>query len=180
MEPGSNITLPEKYRDIILPILQSYPEIADLKITFRLVDKFSVPYGTMPAPASLFKSPPEREYIITILEEAEEPLRSALFRNLPPNGKTAVIAHELCHVIQFNRLSSLQLMMTVILYSTLPAMKKKLERGADEGAILHGYGQELYEHAVFIRSIPDYVKERPEIDKHYLYLDEIIKRLKVS
>lgn len=180
MNAYPNISIPEKYRDIIAPVLDNYPEITHLKITFRLVTKFSVPYGTMPSPLSVFRPRSKREYFINILEDAEEPMRSALFKNLPPNAQTAVIAHELCHVIQFNRLSSPALLVTLILYGMFPPMKKKLERAADEGAIVHGYGKELYEQAVFIRSIPGYIDQRPEIDKHYLYLDEIIKRLKVQ
>jgi len=171
-----NKSFPEKYEIPILTALAAYPGLKTTKINFKLSNSHPVPYSTMPATVSIFSPAAHREYDITILEKAEEPGWSALFRNLSLSAQIAVIAHELAHVAYFQALSIPQLVKTLLLYP-LPGTKKKLERAADDAAIKHGFGKELYEHAVYIRSIPGYTRERPEIYKYYLQLDEIMERL---
>jgi hypothetical protein len=55
-----------------------------------------------------------------------------------------------------------------------------IERGADKGAIEHGCGQQLYKHALYLRSIPGYVEKRPAINKYYLKPYEILELLKLN
>jgi hypothetical protein len=170
-------TIPACYEESILPALLSYPELSEIRIHFKLTKKHPVPYGTTPTFLSLFRSPANRTYYITLLEEAEEPERSALFRNLHPDARTAVIAHELVHVVQFNRCSAGALLKIMLMYP-FPAFKRKIERGADLGAIEHGFGEGLYKHAVYLRSIPGYLLMRPELNKYYLKPDEILERIR--
>src|SRR4051794_22944838 len=94
-EVGLNKVIPSKYEKPILKALSAYPELKHIRIHFKLTSKHPVPYGTTPTFASLFRKAGKRIYYITILEEAQEPERSALFRNLPEEAQIAVIAHEL-------------------------------------------------------------------------------------
>jgi hypothetical protein len=173
---GSNKVIPIRYKTSILTALASYPELKNVRINFRLVNRHPVPYGTTLSLASLFKSHEKRTYYITLLEEAEEPEYSALFRNLSEEKRVAVIAHELVHVLQFSKCSPFQLLQIAIMYQ-FPFFKKKMERDADLGAIKHGFGKGLYDHAVYLRRIPGYIKKRPDINKCYLKPEEIMKYL---
>ncbi|MCW3076695.1 MAG: hypothetical protein JWO32_1304 [Bacteroidetes bacterium] len=171
-----NKVIPLQYEKPILTALAAYPELTSTHIHFKLTDKHPVPYGTTPTLGSLFKPPHKRIYYITLLEESQPPELAALFKNLSFEAQVAVIAHELVHVVQFNSCSAANLLKTMLMYP-LPAFKKKLERGADTGAIEHGFGSALYSHAVHLRSIPGYEEKRPEINKYYLKPGEILELL---
>jgi hypothetical protein len=166
----------KKYEEPILTALRSYPELKDVCIHFKLVKKHPAPYSTSPSFRSLFASKDKRVYHIYLLEEASGPEEKALFKNLTFEGQVAVIAHELVHVIQFHSCSRAELIKTALQYP-LPGKKREMERGADKGAIEHGFGKHLYEHAVYIRSIPGYIQKRPELNMYYLQPFEILLRL---
>ena len=171
-EFGNLKDIPVKYEREILIALSHFPELKKEDINFQLALHSSVPYGTKPSFASCFIPKNKRTYTITILEAAESPTKEALFRNLTENMRIAVIAHELTHVKQYSKCNPVSLLKTFILYMT-PKYKRKIERNADIGAIEHGFGNELLEHALYIRSIPGYLKVRPEINKDYLLPLEI-------
>src|SRR4051794_20632192 len=96
-----NKSIPEKYEIPILTALAGYPGLKGTKINFKLSNAHPLPYGTMPTMFSMFSPAGQRQYEITILEKAEEPTWSALFRNLSVSAQIAVIAHELAHVEYF-------------------------------------------------------------------------------
>jgi hypothetical protein len=169
----NNKRIPEKYKSSILKALSFFPELEDVKIHFVLTNSNSMLYSTKPTLLSIFLPPAKRKFKVSLLEKAEEPHYSALFKNLTEEKQLAVIAHELTHVIQFHSCSAAQLIMKLICYP-IPAIKRKLERNADLGAITHGQGVGLYNHAVYLRTIPGYLEKRPEINKYYLLPDEIL------
>jgi hypothetical protein len=173
---GYNKEIPAKYEAPILSALAAYPELEKIRIRFNLADQHSVTYGTTPTLLSFFKRPENRVYDITLLEEAKEPEQSALFKNLTEPMQTAVIAHELMHVLQYNARPRKEMWKLCLTYP-FPSHKRKLERGADIGAIERGFGEGLYAHAIYIRSIPGYLEQRPDIDKYYLKPAEILERL---
>jgi hypothetical protein len=169
-----NKVIPEKYEGPILIALSCFPELADAKIHFVLTNSNSMLYSTKPFLGAIFLPPAKRKYKVSLLEKAKEPHYSALFKNLSEEKQVAVIAHELTHVIQFHFCSAAQLIKKLLSYP-FPAVKKKMERDADIGAIMHGQGMGLYHHAVYLRSIPGYLEKRPEINKYYLTPDEILE-----
>ncbi|MCE3228672.1 MAG: Uncharacterized protein K0S32_3223 [Bacteroidetes bacterium] len=170
---GKNKVIPSQYELPVLMALAAYPELRDVHVEFLPVSKLSVPYATVPEKSSLFKSPDKRKYIVQLLEEAKEPEFSALFKNLPLDAQIAVIGHELVHVLQYHRCNVPQLLKFMFLY-TFPKFKKEIERSADIEAIRHGLGEKLHVHALYLRSIPKYIKKRPELNKHYLRPGEIL------
>jgi hypothetical protein len=176
MEMLQNITekrgFPRHYEGAILAALTGYPELKNTKIQFKTDTSHPVPYGTTPDFLSYFLPASKRSYTITILEQAKGPEEKALFHNLPAECQTAVIAHELGHVVQFSRRSLPAMWMTVIMF-VFPFFKKKMERGADKLAIHHGFGDELLKQCLFLRAIPGYIQQRPAVVKNYLSPSEI-------
>jgi hypothetical protein len=170
--------IPKKYEKEILIALSHYPELRNVHIVFSLADHASVPYGTKPQFSSCFRLKKNRCYTITLLEKASYPESEALFKNLSENMRIAVIAHELFHVVQYHH-GSFSLVKTV--FKFIPqATRRKLERAADIGAIQHGFGEGLLEHANYIRSIPGYVEKRPAINTDYLQPAEIMYLVNTS
>jgi hypothetical protein len=175
-EFGNNKKIPTQYEEVILQALSHYPELKNTHIKFELKNNHPTPYGTSPTPASIFKGIAERIYVVSLLEEADPPIRLALFKNLPLEAQRAVIGHELAHVVQYNRKNTLELMAIGLKYTNLFS-RRKIERGADIRTIEHGLGDELYIHAVYIRKIPGYVEKRKTIETDYLKPDEILDAL---
>lgn len=166
-----NKEIPKKYEKEILIALSRYPELRKVHIKFVLVETGPVPYYTKPVLASCLLPKKKREYIVSILEKAAYPESEALFEKLTERMRVGVIGHELYHVIQyhFGRFSLLRTVAAFLIH----AFRKKLERAADKGAIQHGFGKQLLEHARYIRSIPGYLQKRPSIQTDYLKPSEI-------
>jgi hypothetical protein len=178
-EFGRYKEIPPEYEEVILTALSHYPELKDTCIRFSLTDNHPVPYGTAPSIKTLLTKPSEREYTISILEEDDSPMFYALFKNLTFEARLGVMAHELAHIVQYNSCSRIELAEFMCLYALLPEFKQKIEQAADLEAIIHGFGKELLEHAIYIRSIPGYAEQRKDLDTNYLlpaeiadYLDE--------
>jgi hypothetical protein len=169
--------IPSQYETAILVALSKFPELKYVRIHFKLISKGNTLYYSTPSPASFAKQPEKRTYYVYILETAAFPESAALLKNLDFEEQEAVIAHELSHVLQFHKRSVAQLLKMFVL-STIPRFKQALERGADLSAIEHGFGKGLYRHAMYLRSIPGYLRKRPDLNKYYLKPSEILAHLK--
>ena len=177
MKTDKHIKYPAEYEEEILAVLPAYPELWDLHIHFIITDSAKVPYGTKPTLGSCFKPRKKRIYTVKLLNKAKPPLEEALFKNLTTEMRRGVIAHELMHVVQYNKCNSPKLLKTLASFA-FSSKRRMLEREADKGAIEHGFGKELLAHALYIRMIPGYVEERPAINTDYLLPAEIKRCLR--
>lgn len=167
-----NKEIPKRYEYEILIALSHYPELRDTQINFSLAVHASVPYGTKPTFASCFTLKSKRVYTITILESADYPESQALMKSLTRPMRIGVLGHELAHVKQFQNCNPFSLLKTLA-YFMVSSKRRKMERSADKTAIAHGLGEELLEHALYIRSIPGYLQKRPRLNEEYLLPSEI-------
>jgi hypothetical protein len=174
-EFGRRKVMPAIYETVILKALSHFPELKDVRIHFELKSAHPVPYGTTPSFSSFFKKPEWRTYIVTLLTEAKGPTVGALFHNLPEDAQIGVIGHELSHVLQYHRCKSKTLLKVVLFF---PMVRKFMEQDADRKTIEHGLGVHLYKWATYIRTIPGYVRQRPQINIFYLTPHEIMAYIK--
>jgi hypothetical protein len=100
-------------------------------------------------------------------------MKMALLKNCPPEAQAGVIGHELAHILQYTRLSQPRLLRFLFRY-IFKKTRRGLERGADQAAVFHGLGHELFLHACYIRSIPGYIRQNPSLDNDYLKPTEIM------
>src|ERR1043165_7583209 len=170
-----NTEIPADYQDEILKALTHYPELKGVHIIFRKKRQHPVPYSTSPSLWRILTGR-TRKYTITLREKAFGPTQKALFKNLTPEMRRGVIGHELGHVVQYESMSNLELLRFCASLVNR-SNQQKFERGADTIAIEHGLGEGLHKHAVYIRSIDGYIKERPEIVINYLAPAEILQKL---
>lgn len=173
---GQNKTMPKRYEKVILNALSHYFKLSDVQIEFLTSKTASRPTGTKPSFASLFLPAGKRKYRVTILTRAEQPMREALIKNLPEQAQLAALAHELSHVLQYEKMDRLELLKTYFSMG-ISSFRKGFEREADKITIEHGLGEELYLFAVYIRDIPGYTEKRKEINRDYFLPHEIIKFL---
>src|SRR3954465_2846415 len=94
---GTNKEIPGKYEEIILKAMSHYPELADVRITFKLKSAHAEPYETIPSVG--FK----KSYSIILLEEAEPPVEKVLLKNLPEEAQLGILGHLLAHVVQYEK-----------------------------------------------------------------------------
>lgn len=169
---GKNKQIPKKYEEEILVALSHYPGLKETSINFMLAAHASVPYGTKPTFLSCFRGSKKRNYTTTILEDAPYPESAALMKNLSFNMRVGVFGHELFHVVQYEKCNPSRLIRTLAGFA-FAAFRRKMETGADLGAISHGLGPQLLEHAKYIRRIPGYIEKRPNLNKDYLLPEQI-------
>src|SRR5690606_15396856 len=100
---GINKRIPHAYEEVILKTLSHFPELRDTKINFELRTDKKRPHSTEPSFFSILPGMGKRSYTIHILEVAVAPEDKRLLKNLPYEARVAAIAHELAHVLQFEK-----------------------------------------------------------------------------
>ena len=168
-----NVCIPEKYKAEILAALARFPELKDVSIHFRLVVHASAVYSAKPDLVSCFRSAGKRRYVVMLLEHAPYPVCAALMKHLTPEMRVSVLAHELSHIVQYEKCRSAASLLAMLGLYALPFCRRRIERNADKCAIERGLGEGLLAHANYIRSIPGYIKEQPSLDRYYLKPGEI-------
>jgi hypothetical protein len=172
---GRNKVIPKAYESVILKALSHYPELKNVRINFEFKSEHPVPYGTTPSFKSIFKKPEWRTYIVSFLTEAKGPMNKALFHNLPQEAQIGIVGHELAHVVQYNNCKTTTLLKAFLFF---PLIRKVMEQDADRQTIRRGLGLELYKWATYIRTIPGYLKQRPQINIYYLTPHEIMNYIR--
>ena len=179
---SANKTIPDKYRNQVLTALSHFPELIPVQIKFELTgagapleSNFSIP--------TLFGPKEGRVYRILIVEQEGGPYDPVLVRNLPSESQVAILAHELCHTIYYEKLNSLQIASWGLRYLFLDSFAKQHERNTDKLTILKGFGPELLQYARYVREIPEFKRayesgELKWIDEYYLPPYEIESVLK--
>ena len=141
MEFGKHKKIPASIEKPFLIALSYYPELKDTPIRFR-IKKRHTPLQTRASWTGLFKRKKIRDYVITISDSTEPMLTPVLFKNVSFNPQIGVAGHELAHVADFSRYSSLR----IIWHGIKNVSRKyidKFEFKTDSICIAHGLGYQL-------------------------------------
>ena len=147
---GTNKIIPTEYKKQILIALSFFPELKNVSIEFRVKQTCKAPLTTIPSFSSVLKSPAKRKYIITIRNLQSKNLEPILFENLPYNAQIGVIGHELSHVTDFNRQSSLQLICNGMKHVSYRYVDH-FEYNTDSICVAHGLGYQLLTWSEYVR-----------------------------
>jgi hypothetical protein len=104
-EFGNNKRIPAGYEKIMLYTLSYFPELKDHKIQFR-IRNHGAPIAARPAWGDLFRSAKKRTYMILIRSNPEARFQ---YDKAPIPGQIGILGHELCHVVEFSRKTSIDL-----------------------------------------------------------------------
>jgi len=149
-EFGKSKQIPAEYRIQILTALRYYPELKNAPIRFKIESSCCAPLTTTPKLTSIFKRKHKRSFVITIRNLRNKELQPILFKNLDFNAQIGVIGHELGHVTDFNRQSSLRLIVNGIRHIS-PKYIDQFEYSTDSICIAHGLGHQLLSWSVYVR-----------------------------
>ncbi|PHI18755.1 hypothetical protein CEQ90_16500 [Lewinellaceae bacterium SD302] len=93
---------------------------------------------------------------------------------LPDNVLIGWFAHELGHIVDYQRRTVLSMIKFILGYILLPTFRSGSERRADLFALKNGFGKELMATKLYILEqspLPDKYKDR--IKKYYMSPDEL-------
>ncbi len=140
VEYGRYKNIPQEYQLAVLIALSGYPELKDAAIDFEYK---GIKTTMLARPQLKCLILPKRSYLIRINSEAGK-RGSVSFDDLDLNAKIGIVAHELAHISKYEEQSIAGLIISGILYKTIPVYKKKLERETDRRTIDRGFGSQLY------------------------------------
>jgi len=126
---GNSKNIPAAYEAVILEALAHYPELIEVKINFVLKKKHPLPYSASLLFSDFLKDGP-RTYVVYILEEASEPMKQVLFKNLSHEARLGMLGHELGHILYYEKLSKKELFKIFFLYVSIPRKREMEIRNA--------------------------------------------------
>ena len=148
---GRNKTIPGKYELSILLALAHYPELRECEIDFVL-SKEGAPLESRFSIPSLLGPGKNRKYIICLLETTGQFWDPILMDRLSLNSRVGIVAHELSHTVYYHQLSTLQILKWGMLYLLKPGFAAKHEKSTDINTVYRGYGYQLLDYAIYVRS----------------------------
>ncbi len=166
-EFGQNKILPKGFEIATLVALSHYPELKEVKIRFVLKETF-IPLVSRPNITSMFKRKKNWEYLVIISDHSNDDMETILLKNLSFNAQVGIIGHELGHTAYYLD-KKIGDMIGVGFNYINKKYRANFEKDTDKRAIDHGLGWQLYDYAIFSRSLPDMTRENIDwIDKYYM------------
>jgi hypothetical protein len=147
---GNHKQIPSEYQVQILTALRYYPELKNVPIEFKIENSCCAPLTTAPKLLSVLRHKQRRSFVITIRNLRNKQLQPILFKNLDFNSQVGVLGHELGHVVDFNRQSTLRLIANGIRHIS-PKYIDHFEFNTDSICIAHGLGHQLLSWSVYVR-----------------------------
>jgi hypothetical protein len=137
-------------QSLILPVyvaLSYFPELKETNIHFKKA-KIATTLNVRPTISSvLFRKKTKRNYIVRINNSSKDSI--IRFDNVPFNASIGLLAHEFCHIVDYNR-SSLSGIINRMLSYASEKSKARYEKEIDLMVISRGLRWQLYDWASFI------------------------------
>lgn len=172
-EYGKNKKIPTAYEVQILTALSYFDELKEVKIDF-VEKKIQTTMAARPRVKSLFANKSKKglhyQILINNSPKTQVPLSTVSF-----NGQVGVIGHELCHILEYEKLKKGQILKLIFQYPQ-KQFKEEFEKDTDLMTIKKLLGWQLYDCYDFIlngSNATDDYKARKR--KYYLEPDEIIE-----
>lgn len=126
---------------------------------------------------TLFGSAKKRVYEIRLNNAYNTPFDEILLRELPFDAQVGILAHELGHVVYYDRLNALEIGNWGLQYLFNEDFQSIHEKTTDLMPVYYGMGWQVYNYAKYVRESektkPLYEAFGSFIDKYYLTQFEI-------
>jgi hypothetical protein len=144
---GTNKSYPHELEDALFVALSYYSEFDSTKI--RVVRRnIKTTMQCQPTLLSVFRKPANRVYTIVVDNEKWQK-DGIVFEELPFNAQVGVMGHELAHIVDYNKRSSMGLIKFGLNYLS-PKKKRKIENSIDMITIERGLGYQLDDFAIYV------------------------------
>lgn len=170
-----NKTIPASIKEECEEVLSCYPELKHAQIRIFFTRTVGPTMQARPPWYFLFIPKVERIYEIRISNNTEND-KGIKISDLSEKVLKGWIAHELGHIMDYDRRSRWQLLNFVFGYLISPNFKVGAERTADLYALQHGFGDELVFTKQYILNHTDLsAAYKARILRYYLSPEEILK-----
>lgn len=137
--------VPEKWQKQFTIICRAFPELKDDDISLR----FQSISMTMQARPNIWTLLPNRERKYFVFVNTERSRNGLLFDDIPFNAQIGIIAHELCHIVDYHFKTKWQIVKTGLWY-----LKKRnqedYEKAVDYLVVKKGLGHQLQDWSHFV------------------------------
>ena len=169
-------TYPNNYELAILTALSFFPELQHTFIEFVEKD-IRTTMACQPSMGSVFHT--NRSYKIFIDNRISQE-KNVLLSTVPFNAQVGVIAHELCHIVDYEELTLVQLAKFGIEYLN-NEQKPHIEKRIDRMTIKKGLGWQLYDWSYFVLNKSEASDSYKKFKRAtYLSPEEILESMKMN
>jgi len=146
---SENVEFSSNYFLSQLAAFQFYPELSQVNISF-VEKKISTSMAARPKILSLLRAREHRKYVI-YFNNNENKMTDILPENLPFDARVGVLGHEMAHVTDYEKLSTIEIIFYGIRYFNR-SQRRIIEYRTDSIAVAHGLGYQLQHFAEYVQS----------------------------
>jgi len=165
--------VPEKYHTLFTIICRAFPELRDEHI--RLVFK-KIPMTMQARPNIWALLRGHRDYLILVNNQDQN--NGITLDSIPFNGQLGIIAHEMCHILDYKHKSLWGIIKTGLFYLQ-DHHKEAYEKSTDYLAVKKGFGPQLHSWARYVLHEAPIKDKYRKIKERYYLKPEVIKKIKV-
>jgi hypothetical protein len=164
-----NKIIPSEIELQCLIALSRYPELKNTHIEFKY-KKIKTIMAARPKLNFIVRSRYQRTYRI-IINDSEK--LSKVIDQTTFNSQIGLIAHELAHILHYEKINRFGLVRDGLLYP-VHSFRKKYEKQTDIEAISRGFGWQIYDYVDILMTSPDVpLKYKAYKQKFYFSLIEL-------
>ncbi|HLO79448.1 MAG TPA: hypothetical protein VK166_00730 [Chitinophagaceae bacterium] len=135
---GKNKKIPPGFEKLALYTLSFFPELKNHRIEFKLRDE-GAPLSSRPAWGTIFRSAGKRTYMVFLHSGKDSSDFGSIFRRATIPAQIGILGHELSHIVNFSKKTSMGLIGIGISHVSKPYMDR-FEFYTDSLCIAHGLG----------------------------------------
>jgi hypothetical protein len=177
---GNNKGLPRGFELAGAIAYAAFPELKDVKIDMMLTQSGAPMESTVDI-WSLFGNGKNRHYLVLLNDADSSYFDPILLRSLPFDAQVGILAHELGHIVYYERLNIFEFAKWGLLYLQDDEFRAIHERSTDLMPVYHGLGSQIYQYAYFVRYDPTcrnfYEEGKDFMDKYYMTDKELLQAL---
>jgi hypothetical protein len=177
---GNKKGLPEGFEVAAAIAYSAYPELKDVNIDMLLTQK-GAPMESNFKIWSLFGARKNRKYRIFLNDAQHTYFDPILLWALPFDAQVGILAHELGHVVYYEKLNVFQLAKWGLRYATSDKFHAIHERTTDLMPVYHGLGSQIYQYAYYVRYDPScqafYEEGKDFMDTYYMTDKELLEAI---
>jgi hypothetical protein len=177
---GQNKTLPKDFEAAAAIAYSAFPELKNVNIEMILTPD-GAPMEAAPVIKTLFGFRENRRYYITLNDSQDSYFAPILLRSLPFDAQVGILAHELGHIVYYQKLNILQFGKWGLMYLISDDFRATHERSTDIMPVYHGLGSQIYQYAYYVRYDPCcrefYSHGKDFMDKYYLTDLELLEEI---
>jgi hypothetical protein len=145
---ATNKQIDERLQEQAIYALSYFPELKQIKITFKFKKSKSGIISTRPTIGSIFRRSSNRSYIV-IVNDSTPGRVFPLFSGGGINGQVGIIGHELCHILYFQRKTGFGLLVLGVKHISTRFMDE-FENKTDSVNIMRGFGYQLMDWKTYL------------------------------